>query len=335
MLESAALTPGPAPAAERGEPLLEVRGLTKRFASRDRRGTVHAVEDVSLMLRRGETLGVVGESGCGKSTLARLILRLIEPTSGSVRFAGQDLMALPPAALRARRREMQLIFQDPYAALDPRFTVGASIAEPLVIHGIGTARERAARVHELLALVGLEPEAAQRYPHEFSGGQRQRIVIARAIALEPRLIIADEPVSALDLSIQSQILNLLADLKQRLGLSYIVISHDLAVVEHISDRVAVMYLGRIVETAPAERLFAKPAHPYTQALFSAIPQLDPDRRRERVVLGGDVPNPESPPPGCAFHPRCPQAMDVCRRDLPGPREIGGRDEPHEVRCHLY
>jgi oligopeptide/dipeptide ABC transporter ATP-binding protein len=332
MLESGTLSP---PAVAQGDaPLLEVRGVSKHFPARDRRGTVRAVEDVSLTLRAGETLGIVGESGCGKSTLARLILRLIEPTSGTVLFAGEDLLALSSSALRARRRQMQMIFQDPYAALDPRFTVGDSIAEPLVIHRVGTARERSARVRELLALVGLEPEAARRHPHEFSGGQRQRIVIARAIALEPRLVIADEPVSALDVSIQSQILNLLADLKQRLGLSYIVISHDLAVVEHISDRVAVMYLGRIVETAPAERLFAKPAHPYTQALFSAIPHLDPDRRRERVVLGGDVPNPEAPPPGCAFHPRCPQVMDICRGTLPDPRDLAEL-APHEVRCHLY
>ncbi|MBX6322988.1 MAG: dipeptide ABC transporter ATP-binding protein [Rhodospirillaceae bacterium] len=316
-------------------PLLEARGLTKHFPARDRRGVVHAVEDVSFVLRRGETLGIVGESGCGKSTLARLVLRLIEPTAGTVRFDGVDLRRLSASALRARRREMQLIFQDPYAALDPRFTIGASIAEPLAIHRIGTPQSRRAKVNELLGLVGLEPEAAGRYPHEFSGGQRQRIVIARAIALEPKLVIADEPVSALDVSIQSQILNLLADLKQRLGLSYIFISHDLAVVEHISDRVAVMYLGRIVETGPVERLFARPAHPYTQALLSAVPQPDPDRRRERIVLGGDVPSPENPPPGCPFHPRCPQAMERCRREPPPSRILEGAGEPHEVRCHLY
>jgi oligopeptide/dipeptide ABC transporter ATP-binding protein len=293
------------------------------------------VEDVSLALQPGETLGIVGESGCGKSTLARLMLRLVEPSAGTVRFAGEDLLALSPAALRARRRDMQLIFQDPYASLDARFTVGDSIAEPLAIHGIGDRATRRARVAELLSLVGLEPEAARRYPHEFSGGQRQRIVIARAIALSPKLVIADEPVSALDVSIQSQILNLLADLKAQLGLSYIFISHDLAVVEHVSDRVAVMYLGRIVETAPSAALFAKPSHPYTQALISAVPQPDPERRRERIVLSGDVPNPEAPPPGCPFHPRCPQAMDVCRSVFPEVSERGTAERPHRVRCHLY
>jgi oligopeptide/dipeptide ABC transporter ATP-binding protein len=316
-------------------PLLEVEGVSKRFRARDGQGTVHAVEDVSLALQHGETLGIVGESGCGKSTLARLMLRLIEPSAGTIRFDGEDLLALPPKALRARRRDMQLIFQDPYAALDPRFTIGASILEPLTIHGVSSSRERRAHLEELLALVGLEPEAARRYPHEFSGGQRQRIVIARAIALAPKLVIADEPVSALDVSIQSQILNLLSDLKARLGLSYIFISHDLAVVEHVSDRVAVMYLGRIVETAASEDLFARPSHPYTQALISAIPQPDPERRRERIVLGGDVPNPEDPPPGCPFHPRCPHAMPVCRSVFPQATQRGTPDRPHWVRCHLY
>ena len=316
-------------------PLLELVEVVKHFRSKDGTGVVHAVDGVSLTLRRGETLGIVGESGCGKSTLARVALRLVEPTAGAIRFEGEDLLALGPRALRARRRDMQLVFQDPYASLDPRFTVGAIIAEPLAIHGIGSRETRRRKVAELLRTVGLEADAARRYPHEFSGGQRQRIGIARAIALEPKLVIADEPVSALDVSIQSQILNLLADLKERLGLSYVFISHDLAVVEHISDRVAVMYLGRVVETADTDDLYARPAHPYTQALISAIPQPEPERRRERIVLGGDVPNPEAPPPGCPFHPRCPKAMPRCRSEAPEPRDIGTPERPHLVSCHLY
>jgi len=316
-------------------PILEVKGLSKRYRAKDGRGMVRAVDGVDLSLRRGETLAIVGESGCGKSTLARLILRLIEPDSGAVRFDGEDLLALPPPALRARRRRMQIIFQDPYASLDPRLTVGRIVAEPLEIHGIGDRASRRAKVEDILGLVGLDAEAASRYPHEFSGGQRQRIGIARAIILEPQLVIADEPVSALDVSIQSQILNLLVDLKARLGLSYVFISHDLSVVEHISDRVAVMYLGRIVETTDVERLYAHPAHPYTQALLSAVPKLDPDGSRERVVLTGDIPNPEDPPPGCPFHPRCPKAMERCRSDRPAPVEIGTAATPHQVVCHLY
>jgi oligopeptide/dipeptide ABC transporter ATP-binding protein len=296
---------------------------------------VHAVDGVSFALRRGETLGIVGESGCGKSTLARLVLRLIEPTSGRIRFEGEDLLALGAGRLRARRRDMQIVFQDPYASLDPRLTIGTIIGEPLAIHGIGNRRARRAKVAELLATVGLEPDAAERYPHEFSGGQRQRIGIARAVALEPKLVVADEPVSALDLSIQSQILNLLLDLKQRLRLSYIFISHDLAVVEHVSDRVAVMYLGRIVEITDTDSLYRNPAHPYTQALISAIPDPDPEQRRERIVLAGDIPNPEAPPPGCPFHPRCPKAMPVCREQVPKTTDIGAPARPHLVDCHLY
>ncbi|HEX9769940.1 MAG TPA: oligopeptide/dipeptide ABC transporter ATP-binding protein, partial [Kiloniellales bacterium] len=298
-------------ASPEARPLLEVENLTKHFRARGGAASVQAVNGVSLHLERGETLGIVGESGCGKSTLARLILRLIEPTAGSVRFAGEDLLALPLSELRSRRRNMQLIFQDPYASLDPRLTVGAIIGEPLAIHGIGGRKQRRDRVAELLGTVGLEADAMKRYPHEFSGGQRQRIGIARAIALEPRLIIADEPVSALDVSIQSQILELLLDLKARLSLSYIFISHDLAVVEYVSDRVAVMYLGRIVETTDTERLYRRPAHPYTEALISAVPQPDPERDRSRIVLSGDIPNPESPPTGCPFHPRCPKVLAVC------------------------
>jgi oligopeptide/dipeptide ABC transporter ATP-binding protein len=316
-------------------PILEVENLRKHFRSKDGRGVVHAVEDVSFALTRGETLGIVGESGCGKSTLARLVLRLVEPTSGRVRFEGEDLLALNAARLRTRRRDMQIVFQDPYASLDPRLTIGTIVGEPLAIHGVGNRRARRAKVAELLATVGLEPDAAARYPHEFSGGQRQRIGIARAIALEPKLVVADEPVSALDLSIQSQILNLLLELKQRLGLSYIFISHDLAVVEHVSDRVAVMYLGRVVELADTAALYERPAHPYTQALISAIPEPDPERRQARIVLTGDIPNPESPPPGCPFHPRCPKAMPVCREQAPRTTDLGTPERPHLVDCHLY
>ena len=319
----------------RAAPLLEARDLVKHFPAKDGQGSVQAVSGVSLSLARGETLGVVGESGCGKSTLARLLLCLIEPTSGSVRFDGEDLLSLSPAALRARRRDMQIVFQDPYASLDPRLTVAAIVGEPLAIHGVGSRRERRDRVAGLLETVGLDADAMTRYPHEFSGGQRQRIGIARAVALEPKLIIADEPVSALDVSIQSQILELLLDLKARLSLSYIFISHDLAVVEHISDRVAVMYLGRVVESADTEMLYARPSHPYTEALISAVPQPDPERDRRRIVLAGDIPNPESPPPGCAFHPRCPKALERCALDEPRARDIGPPGPPHEVRCLLY
>ncbi|MGD9741242.1 MAG: ABC transporter ATP-binding protein [Dongiaceae bacterium] len=316
-------------------PLLEVNGLVKRFLARDGKGVVTAVNGVSLAVRPGETLGIVGESGCGKSTLGRLMLRLMEPDAGEVRFAGQDLLSLTPSALRRRRRDMQLIFQDPYASLDPRCNVGDSIAEPLAIHRVGDGGARSRRVAELLTLVGLEPDAAARYPHEFSGGQRQRIGIARAIALEPKLIVADEPVSALDVSIQAQVLNLLVDLRARLGLSYVFISHDLAVVEHVSDRVAVMYLGRIVEVAEKRRLYDKPAHPYTSALFSAIPEPDAARRRQRTILSGDVPNPEAPPSGCAFHPRCPRVMPRCVAERPATYTVGNGATPHRVDCFLH
>jgi peptide/nickel transport system ATP-binding protein/oligopeptide transport system ATP-binding protein len=289
-------------------PLVEAINLAKTYPSRDGKGQLKAVDGISLTLSPGETLGIVGESGSGKSTLARLLLRLIEPTSGTVHFMGDDLRALAPDRLRVRRRDMQIVFQDPYASLDPRMRVADIIAEPLDIHGIGTKIERAERVKALLDLVGLGVEAAKRFPHEFSGGQRQRIGIARAVALEPKLIILDEPVSALDVSIQSQILNLLIDLKARLNLSYIFISHDLSVVRHVSDRVGVMYLGRLVELAPAEALFSSPRHPYTEALISAIPGED---RAGRIILKGGPPSPENPPPGCAFHPRCPKAIGDC------------------------
>jgi oligopeptide/dipeptide ABC transporter ATP-binding protein len=314
--------------------LVELDGVTKDFRARDGR-MLRAVDGVSLVVRPGETLGIVGESGSGKSTLGRLILGLHEPTSGMVRFEGQDLSSVSAGNLRQLRRDMQPIFQDPYASLDPRFTVGDSIAEPLVIHRIGNRASRARKVAELLEIVGLEADAVARYPHEFSGGQRQRIGIARAIALEPKLIVADEPVSALDVSIQSQILNLLIELKDRLKLSYVFISHDLAVVEHISDRVAVMYLGRVVETAETAALYRRAAHPYTEALISAIPQPNIEGRRERIILAGDAPNPEEPPPGCPFHPRCPKVFERCPREVPATIEIGTPDSPHGVNCLLY
>ncbi|CAN5430430.1 dipeptide ABC transporter ATP-binding protein [soil metagenome] len=312
-------------------PLLEVIDLAKHFRARDGRGIVRAVDGIDLILQKGRTLGIVGESGCGKSTLARLVMRLIEPTRGTIRFDGDDLTTMSKAALRRRRRDLQIVFQDPYASLAPRMTIEAIIAEPLDIHGIGSRRERRDKARELLDLVGLDPSAAAKYAHEFSGGQRQRIGIARAIALEPKLIILDEPVSALDVSIQSQILNLLVDLKSRLDLTYIFISHDLSVVEHQSDDVAVMYLGRIVERGPAEEVFAAPRHPYTQALVSAVPALDPAKRRERIILAGDLPNPENIPPGCPFHPRCRHVMDVCRTVFPPPSRQSGVT----VNCHLY
>jgi len=314
-------------------PLLAADQMVKTYPSRDGDGAVQAVSGVSLTVARGETLGIVGESGSGKSTLARLLLRLIEPTSGTTVFDGQDLGSLKTRALRALRRDMQIVFQDPYASLDPRLTVGAIIEEPLAIHNIGKGRDRRDKVNDYLRLVGLEPEAAQRYPHEFSGGQRQRIGIARAMILEPKLVILDEPVSALDVSIQSQILNLLMELKQRLGLSYIFISHDLSVVEHVSDRVAVMYLGRIVEMAPATDLFERPLHPYTQALISAIPGNK--EGRERIVLKGDPPSPQKPPTGCHFHPRCPKRFERCTTYVPREVVVAAADGARTVACHLY
>ena len=297
---------------------------------------MHAVDDVSFSLQKGETLGVVGESGCGKSTLARVLLRLIEPTSGKIYLDGVDLSTLTPRNLRAIRKEMQIVFQDAYASLDSRQKIGNIIAEPLVVHRIGNRKTRRDKVAELLQMVGLEPDAAARYPHEFSGGQRQRIGIARAISLEPKLVVADEPVSALDVSIQSQVLNLLVDLRKQLDLSYIFISHDLAVVEHICNTIAVMYLGEIVEMTDGDTLFAMPKHPYTQALMSAIPRPDPRRRGKlRIVLKGDIPNPENPPLGCRFHTRCPSVMQICQDQKPKQHLFEESGTPHLVRCHLY
>jgi oligopeptide transport system ATP-binding protein len=316
--------------------LLKAQHVTKYFPLKGGRGEVHAVDDVSFSLQKGETLGVVGESGCGKSTLARVLLRLIEPTSGKIYLDGVELNKLTPRDLRAKRKVMQIIFQDAYASLDSRQKIGNIIAEPLVVHRIGNRKTRRERVAELLNMVGLEPDAATRYPHEFSGGQRQRIGIARAISLEPKLVIADEPVSALDVSIQSQVLNLLVDLRKQLDLSYIFISHDLAVVEHICDTIAVMYLGEIVEMTDVETLFARPKHPYTQALMSAIPRPDPKRRgKPRIVLQGDIPNPENPPQGCRFHTRCPQVMPQCKTQKPVPHLFKESGTPHRVSCHLY
>ncbi len=308
--------------------LLQADGLLKHFPFRDSlgraRGAVRAVDGVSLAVPQGRVLAIVGESGCGKSTLGRLLLRLIEPDSGRLRFDGEDVLALSPAALRAKRREMQLIFQDPFASLDPRMTVEAAITEPLILHKLHRGRERA-RVAELLERVGLRPELARRWPHEFSGGQRQRIAIARALASEPRLIIGDEPVSALDVSVQAQVVNLLGDLIRDLGLTFVLISHDLGVVRQIADEVAVMYLGQIVEQGPAEALFHAPRHPYTRALLAAVP----GQGGALKLLEGDVPSPVSPPPGCRFHTRCPFVQPICREQVP---TLDG--EAHRAACHL-
>ncbi len=302
--------------------LLQVNGLTKHFAVKQGAmgritGHVRAVDGVDFELNSSETLAIVGESGCGKSTVGRLVLRLIEPTAGQVLFEGDDLLALNEAQMRARRQRLQVIFQDPYASLNPRMAVGKMLSEPLKLHGLAaSAAARRARVAELLELVGLRPDHARRYPHEFSGGQRQRLAIARALAVEPRLIVADEPVSALDVSIQAQVINLMESLQRRFGLAYIFISHDLAVVKHIADRIAVMYLGKIVETATTDELFRSPRHPYTRALLSAVPLPDPTVVRERALLEGDIPSAMNPPSGCRFHTRCRFARESCKRDEP-------------------
>ncbi len=314
--------------------LIQVKNLVKYFPVREGllqrvKDYVRAVDDVSFVVREGETLGMVGESGCGKTTIGRTMLRLIEPTSGSVIIDGKDVLKLAGSEMKVMRRNMQIIFQDPYASLDPRMPIGESVMEGLNIHRIGTPKERYEIMLDTLKKVGLEDYHARRYPHEFSGGQRQRIGIARALALRPKFIVCDEPVSALDVSIQSQVLNILKDLQQEFGLTYLFIAHNLSVVEHISNRVAVMYLGKMVELSDRDDLFAQPLHPYTRALMSAIPIPDPTLKRERTILKGDVPSPLNPPSGCRFHPRCPIAVDICSQKEPEFREIG---TDHWVAC---
>ncbi len=305
--------------------LLEVTNLAKHF------GAVRAVDGVTFGIGEGETLALVGESGCGKSTTGRCVLRLIEPTSGGVTFSGVDVLSLRGKPLREKRRRMQIVFQDPFSSLNPRMRVGQAVGEPLRVHGLGSKVEIGERVRELLGFVGLRPGDADRLPHELSGGQRQRVGIARALALEPKLIVADEPVSALDVSVQAQIVNLMRDLQEKLGIAYLFISHDLSVVRHIAHRTAVMYLGRIVEVGATEQLFEDPRHPYTKALLSAVPVPDPTRQRQRIVLTGDLPESHEIPPGCRFHPRCPYVMDECRTVDPGFRPCG---EAREAACHL-
>ncbi len=316
--------------------ILRVENLTKEFKVHKgggSHGIVRAVSDVSFRVAAGETFGIVGESGCGKSTTGRLILRLIDPTSGRIEFRGQDITHLQGEALRSIRRKIQMVFQDPYASLNPRMNIAGNIGEPLLIHKLVSGKaERDEKVKELLATVGLNPDYHARFPFEFSGGQRQRIGIARALSLSPELVIADEPVSALDVSLQAQIINLLQELKEKKGLTYLFIAHDLGVVKHISDRIAVMYLGRVAEIAGKREIFANPLHPYTQALFSSIPVPNPAKRRLRAPLAGDIPSPLAPPPGCLFHTRCSKVMERCRVEVPALREVA---PGHQVACHLW
>ena len=325
---------------ESSSPLLQVTGLKKYFPVRSGifsrvSAWVKAVDDITLHVNHGETLGLVGESGCGKTTVGRSILRLMEPTAGEITFEGEDVLALKPWELRQARRRMQIIFQDPYSSLNPRMTIGAIVSEPLVIHKIAKGEELQERVNQLFVKVGLRPEHQTRYPHEFSGGQRQRVGIARALALNPKFIVCDEAVSALDVSIQAQILNLLRDLQLEFSLSYLFITHDLNVVQYLADRIAVMYLGQLAEVAPTEDLFTMPKHPYTQALLSANPVPDPTAVSKRTILSGDVPSPLNPPNGCRFHPRCPEVMDICKTTNPPLITIGPQDQGHQVWCHLH
>ena len=317
-------------------PLLRVEDLTKHYPVRSgvwgrKTGDIRAVDGVSFSVPAGQTLGLVGESGCGKSTLGRAIVRLEEPTSGRVWFEGADLAHASRDELFRLRREVQMIFQDPYSSLNPRMTIGEIVREPLVVHRIGTRAGQVDRVRDLLRTVGLTGDMLERYPHEFSGGQRQRVGVARALALDPKLVVADEPVSALDVSVQSQVLNLMVRLQRERGLAYVFISHDLSVVRHVSDAVAIMYLGRIVEQGPVEEVYARPAHPYTRALLDAVPVPDPRQRRTRVPLAGEAPSPVSPPAGCPFHPRCPFAVEACRAEVPALEPLAGRDA-HVVAC---
>lgn len=320
--------------------MLKVTRLSKHFHIGGNllgrgKSTLRAVHDVSFEVAAGQTLGLVGESGCGKSTLGRAVLRLHEPTSGTVELDGRPVTGIDAKALHARRREMQIIFQDPYASLNPRRTILDTLMEPLDLHNIGAPSERRARVEKLIEIVGLRKQALSRYPHEFSGGQRQRIGIARALTLQPKFIVADEAVSALDVSVQAQVLNLIRELQDEFGIAFLFISHDLAVVQHISHQVGVMYLGQMVELAEAETLFAQPKHPYTRALMSAVPVPDPHTESQRIVLSGDVPSPLSPPSGCPFHTRCPDAMPHCKEQEPDNHDCGTPEQAHWVRCHLY
>jgi oligopeptide transport system ATP-binding protein len=318
------------------ELLLEVNGLKKYFPITGglfgrKKGEVKAVDDVSFYVKKGETLGIVGESGCGKSTTGRLLMRLIEASDGQIVFEDKEITSMSKSELRKTRREIQMVFQDPYASLNPRHSIEQILEEPLIVHGIGTKAERKKRVKEMLEVVGLSSYHARRYPHQFSGGQRQRIGIAKALMTKPKLIIADEPVSALDVSIQAQVLNLMKDIQNEFQLTYIFIAHDLGVVRHISDRVGVMYLGRLIELADSEELYENPLHPYTKALLSAVPVPDPDMKRETILIEGELPSPANPPSGCAFHTRCSQCMDICKTTRPMERNLNG----HFVACHLY